>query len=675
MPDDQVPGDAIEPESIETAGEQASTETSAAREQGGKEDLRARHRQRSSPLAEAPEFARVRPFTIVLVIVFIICVIGLLSVINLEAVRDYFGSEAVFWVLRVGMGVMIVCLVVWLLLREKAHSGYIRKQLEMREETNRQLALLLEAGQGIGSTLELPQILRVLLEYTFAVTGGGMGAVYLWDKSSTTLKAALTSGVDEKKVMFKEFPAEQGLMGKVAMDREMAAVDDMEKADRRDNVFFGAADPGSQLLVPLVARERLVGVLVTATEGVHEYTEDERRLVAGLAELASLPISNAQLYRIARRSLDVAAHQRGFTESVLDQMVAGVMTCDRNCRVAVFNREAQRLTGYGFEEMTQVLLRPELSLDENPLGPLEHGMLEVMRDPAYIKEGEALVMKKDRTLLPLSYRVYPVSDGESVMGAAAVFMEAGERPSATGSRDDIDHQSLLRSLAARIEMLYTHPLSRVLDRAREMEIESWTGGRDDIVRILQAGSDTLRALLEDVEKYLNCVTTREWDSRGEHDVAVLAGGVVEGIMKRLEREGVVVMVQLTGLAPVFGYERLMKTALEEVVENAVIAAGEGEKKVEVTGIEKSGLVRVEVRDYGPGIPPGERESAFVPFFSTREGRSGLGLAIAGRVMRHLGGSIGLGDSPRGSLFYLEFPVSPRPSAVGEQPGTTGAGES
>lgn len=666
-----TPGEMTEPDGAETPGEEAPT---SAGEQGSKESVRARFRQNFSSFAEEPEFARVRPFTIVLVIVFIVCVIGLFSVINLEVVRDYFGSEAVFWVLRVGMGVMIVCLVVWLLLREKSHSGYVRTQLEMREETNRRLALLLEAGQEIGSTLDMPQILKALLEYTFAATGAGMGAVYLWDKSSSTLKAALTGGVDEKKVMFKEFPVEQGLMGKVAVDREMAAVDDMEKADRRDNVFFGAAAPGSQLMVPLVARERLVGVLVTATEGVHRYTEDEKRLVAGLAELASLPIANAQLYRIARRSLDVAAHQRGFTESVLDQMVTGVMTCDRNCRVAVFNSEAQRLTGYGFEEMTQLLLKPEHSLEENPLGPLERGMLEVMRDPASVREGEALLMKKDGTLLPVSYRAYPVSDGESVLGAAAVFMEVVDRTPAGAPGDGIDHQALLRSLAARIEMLYTHPLSRVLDRAGEMEIESWTSGREDIVRILQAGSDTLQALLADVERYLNCVTTREWDSRGEHDLAVLSGLVVESIMKRREPEGVVVMVELAGLEPVFGYERLVKAALHEVIENAVIAAAEGDKKVEVTGVAGDGFVRLEVLDYGPGIPPEERENAYVPFVTTREGRSGLGLAIAARVMRRLGGGIGVADSPRGSLFYLEFPVSPGPASSGERPGTRGVEE-
>jgi len=639
----------------------------APREESAADAQESRAMRRSSSAADAREFSRVRPFTIALVVIFILSVVALLSVINLQSVQEFFGGqEALLWVLRGLTAVMIVSLVVWLGLMEKAYTNYIGEQLDKRNEANRQLSLLLEAGQATGSTLELPMILEELLGYAFTVTGATMGAIYLNDKASSSLKAALIGGVDEKKVMFKEFPLEQGVMGTVATERRLMAINDLSEADRRDNVFFGAAQPGSQLVAPLVARDSLVGVMVTATEERRAYSDDEKRLVAGLAEMGSLPIANAQLYRIARRSLDVAAQQRVYTESVLDQMVAGVMTVDRDRRVAAFNREAQRLTGYSLEERNRMLLRPELSLDENPLGPLEHGMLEVMEHPGLVREGEALIMKKDRTLLPISYRIYTVSDGSSVLGASAVFMETGERRKERSSDGPIDYTAFLRSLGARVEMLYTNPLSRVLDELGDMDVESWTRTRDDMLGLLRTGFDTLVGLLADVEKYLNCVTTREWDSKTEIELGRLVASIIDETLKSPGREGVVVLAELDGLPDVFGFERMIRAALAEVIENAVLAASDGGKRVEVSGSDAPGKVRVEVRDTGRGIPPGELASVFIPFFSTREGRSGLGLTVVERVMRASGGAVGVVESSGGATFYLEFPTSPAGASMPER---------
>jgi signal transduction histidine kinase len=75
-------------------------------------------------------------------------------------------------------------------------------------------------------------------------------------------------------------------------------------------------------------------------------------------------------------------------------------------------------------------------------------------------------------------------------------------------------------------------------------------------------------------------------------------------------------------------------------------------------MEKDGMLRVEVKDNGPGIPDDSGESIFQPFVTTREGHPGLGLAIARRVMFELGGRVGVVDSQGGATFFLEFPTPP-----------------
>jgi two-component system OmpR family sensor kinase len=69
-----------------------------------------------------------------------------------------------------------------------------------------------------------------------------------------------------------------------------------------------------------------------------------------------------------------------------------------------------------------------------------------------------------------------------------------------------------------------------------------------------------------------------------------------------------------------------------------------------------GTVRVAVDDNGPGVPPGEQERIFRPFWSRDGGGTGLGLAIARELATALGGKIRLKSSPeRGSRFELVLP--------------------
>ena len=615
---------------------------------------------------EMPRVPRMTALTVTLLVLFALCVTGLILVLNLHSVRDFFQGDAVFWVIEGGLILMLLVIVIAVIAREVTSIRYVERVLDGMVDVNKRMRLLMEAGREIGSTLDLHEILEKILAYTSGVMGADIGAVYLWEKSEDVLRLAVVSGVDEKKLMFKALPMNKGLLGEAAGRREMRAIDSTSEIDERDNVFFGAVEPASLVMVPLVARGKFLGMLVAGNLEEHAYSDDEKLLLDGLGELASMAITNAELYRIARRTLDALSRERGVAGSVLEEMVAGVITVDARGRIGTFNREAQRLTGYTFAEKTQVLLRPEISLDQNPLGPLEHGMLDVLANPAIVKEGDALIMKTDMSILPISYRIYPLVDGSDLVGAACVFMEA-RGADAQAARAAVDYQVLLRSLGARVERVYTHPLSRVIERLRGMNIEDWSRSREDLISVLEAGQSTLLGLLEDLEQYLNCTTTREWDRATAHDIEELTAEVVREVLAQPALAGVRVSVKLSGLQPVFGFERMIRTALEQVIENACIAARLMDNRVEVTGRDEAGYVRLEVRDWGPGLSRESREFMFMPFFTDWEGRSGLGLSMVKRVMQRLGGRVGLSEVAGGAMFFLEFPTAPAtPAEVSDE---------
>ena len=101
----------------------------------------------------------------------------------------------------------------------------------------------------------------------------------------------------------------------------------------------------------------------------------------------------------------------------------------------------------------------------------------------------------------------------------------------------------------------------------------------------------------------------------------------------------------------------MRRVIINLVDNAIEAMNRsGVITIETQHDAASSLVRLIVSDDGPGIPVGEREKLFMPYYSTKGRGSGLGLAIVRRIVAEHGGTIDVGENhPRGTRFTIELP--------------------
>jgi two-component system, NtrC family, sensor histidine kinase HydH len=74
----------------------------------------------------------------------------------------------------------------------------------------------------------------------------------------------------------------------------------------------------------------------------------------------------------------------------------------------------------------------------------------------------------------------------------------------------------------------------------------------------------------------------------------------------------------------------------------------------------SGDVLIDVRDHGPGLPPGGEERIFEPFVTDRTRGTGLGLAIARRAAVQHGGTLrGETHPDGGARFCMVLPGTAR----------------
>jgi len=115
-------------------------------------------------------------------------------------------------------------------------------------------------------------------------------------------------------------------------------------------------------------------------------------------------------------------------------------------------------------------------------------------------------------------------------------------------------------------------------------------------------------------------------------------------------------------ARVFGNENLLRSAVENVLRNAVRYTKEG-TAVEVSLTNGKGQAEINVRDFGEGVPEAELENLFRPFYRVGEARErktggiGLGLAIAERAVHAHKGTIKARNTENGLTVKIKLPVS------------------
>ena len=148
----------------------------------------------------------------------------------------------------------------------------------------------------------------------------------------------------------------------------------------------------------------------------------------------------------------------------------------------------------------------------------------------------------------------------------------------------------------------------------------------------------------------------------EVPVAEIVEQALTPLRSEAELRGVKLVVSLEPELPnLFGDPALLLRALSALLDNALQAsAGAAEVELKVQKLATASAVRFQILDAGPGIAPELRERVFAPFFTTRTGALGLGLALAKRIAHGHRGRLQLRGAPAGGcIATLELPVRPR----------------
>jgi diguanylate cyclase (GGDEF)-like protein len=165
----------------------------------------------------------------------------------------------------------------------------------------REIAVLQEATEMILASVDIDTVLHHILLIVRNYFGISNCAVFLKDASGTMLYCRAQNGYSDKITQDHRMRiGEQGVTGWVAHTRTPLYVPDVSKEPR-----YSMADPNvkSELALPLVIRDELVGVLDIESDKPAYFTEDMIGLLTLFAGQAAVALENARLYSTERRRM------------------------------------------------------------------------------------------------------------------------------------------------------------------------------------------------------------------------------------------------------------------------------------------------------------------------------------------------------------------------------------
>jgi signal transduction histidine kinase len=211
-------------------------------------------------------------------------------------------------------------------------------------------------------------------------------------------------------------------------------------------------------------------------------------------------------------------------------------------------------------------------------------------------------------------------------------------------------------MAAMITHEVRNPLSSIALNTEllEEELASAPGEARDIFRAITREVDRLTAITEEYLSFARLPKPR----LAPASLTVLVDDLARFVREDLAGRNVQLRVEhAAGVPPAMCDEGQIRQALLNLIRNASEAvASKGAGQVWVRTSSTQDRVIVAVADDGPGIAPELRERLFDPFVSTKDGGTGLGLALTHQIVKDHGGAIQVTSSPgQGATFAIELP--------------------
>ena len=176
------------------------------------------------------------------------------------------------------------------------------KKPELGYRDTRFLADLIEINHEITAILDLDLLLNKIAELTQRFVSYQVFAILLVDETNQELYYRFAIGHPDEAIDTLRVPIGHGIIGTAVAERRPVVVDDVSEDSRYIDVVKTTR---SELAVPLISKNRVLGVLDIESPEVGYFREEQVRMLHLLGSQIAIAIENANLYESERRNREL----------------------------------------------------------------------------------------------------------------------------------------------------------------------------------------------------------------------------------------------------------------------------------------------------------------------------------------------------------------------------------
>lgn len=341
--------------------------------------------------------------------------------------------------------------------------------------------------------------------------------------------------------------------------------------------------------------------------------------------------------------------EKGFFEQVFEALEEGVIICDPQGVISFINRAACGFFGLAQEETAG------RRLDEAVRGLVWHPL----------KRGDS-TSRDMQVFYPeqrwLNFYLRAISDdddpGTDVLGAVMLIRDITQTRRIAEEQIESERMTALTVLAAGVAHEIGNPLNslnihlQVLEKKlKKSDPETWAKVSEQ-VEVARGEATRLDFI---IRQFLGAVRPTE-PSFELSDLNRVVEDAVNFLAPELNDRKIRTRLQLHEGLPLLRLDvAQMRQALYNLIRNAVQAMGTGGSLTIRTDLQDY-EIRVTFTDTGKGIAPQVMASVHQPWFTTKEGGTGLGMLIVRRIVRDHGGELALESSEgKGTTVTISLP--------------------
>ena len=328
------------------------------------------------------------------------------------------------------------------------------------EQRNAELAVINEIGESLAKQLDFQGIIDAVGDRIRSIFNVPTGAIALYDAPTDTVLMAYAIDKGERLLDLAPAPV-NGLTEPVLRQRRPLRLGTAAEGDALGAVVYGSDDAQSWLGVPILAGDRVLGLVSIERMPTNAFSESDERLLATIAANLGVALENARLFDETRRLL-AETEQRASELSIINEIGSalaeqldfqGIIDLVGDRLVAMFRTESCRIALY--DRVTNTIHSPYELVDGRrvhapayPFGPgltsqvlTEKRPLRLGTSQEQMERGGFIAEYEETDLddeLDNSWLGVPIMAGREATGVVTIsdravnkFTEADERLVAT----------------------------------------------------------------------------------------------------------------------------------------------------------------------------------------------------------------------------------------------------